>query len=292
MLDQDARPEVAPSPASTPPDRRARGRRSALFVVLAVLAAVAIAAASFAVGRASNDDNSGASAVTTRPQPAGSASPKGQAKTSGTVPTLAFGESVESQPDKPLDNATRTALAADLVAARTAALKYPTVASARAAGFMQAGKFAPGAGAHFIDFKHTDNINPDGSVDPSNPGSYIYDGTSPTSRLVGLMYLSLANGDAPAGFPGPNDHWHLHQNLCIIYGPSGISVPFAPDRDVTPAQCDTVHGHFMRKTVWMVHAWVVQGWESPKGVFAHSNPDLTCNDGTMHTDKVGFCQGT
>src|SRR5205809_72902 len=142
MLDQDARPEVAPAPASTPPDRTTRGRRGTLFVVLAVLAAVAIAAAGFAVGRASNDDNGG-----------------------------------------------------------------------------------PGAGAHFINYSGV-NVNPDGSVNPSNPASYIYDGISPTSRLVGLMYTSLANGDAPAGFPGPNDHWHLHQNLCIKYGAAGITVPF------------------------------------------------------------------
>ena len=68
-------------------------------------------------------------------------------------------------------------------------------------------------------------------------------------------------------------------------------MPFAPDRDVTRAQCDTVHGEFMKKTVWMVHAWVVPGWESPKGVFSHSDPDLTCADGTMKTDAVGFCKG-
>src|SRR5436309_6694699 len=109
MLDQDARPEVAPSPASTPPDRTTRGRRSTLFVVLAVLAAVAIAAAGFAVGRASNDDNGGASAGTTRPPPAGGSSPEGEAETSDTVPTLAFGGAVGAQPGQPPDNATRTA---------------------------------------------------------------------------------------------------------------------------------------------------------------------------------------
>ena len=289
MLDQDARTEVAPEPAG--PEGPKRGRRSTLFVVVVVIATVAIAAAGFAIGRASSDDNGGSAAVTTRPQPAGSPSPKGAAKTADTVPTLAFGEAVEKRPDRPLDNATRAALAADLVAARTAALKYPTVASARAARMIQAGNFAPGAGAHFINYSGV-NLNSDGSVNPSNPASYIYDGISPTSRLVGVMYTSLASGDAPPGFPGPNDHWHLHQNLCIKYGAAGISVPFAPDRDVTRAQCDTVHGQFMRKTVWMVHAWVVPGWESPDGVFSHANPDLRCADGTMHTNAVGFCKGT
>ena len=107
------------------------------------------------------------------------------------------------------------------------------------------------------------------------------------------MFISIAGGDAPAGFAGPNDHWHRHTNLCIKYGAAGkISVPFAPDRDVTRAQCDKVRGQFMPRTVWMVHAWVVPGWESPKGVFSHADPNLRCADGTVHADAVGFCKGT
>jgi hypothetical protein len=271
MLDQDARPEVGALPEPTLPSRPTRGRRGALYAVLAVLAAVALAAAGFAVGRASDDGGSSA-AVTTRPAPADKPAPQ-KAVTKDTVPTLAFGEAIENQPDKPLDNATRDALAADLVAARTAAEKYPTVADARGAGMIQAGNFAPGAGAHFINYSGV-NINPDGSVNPNNPASYIYDGISPTSRVVGVMYTSLSSGDAPPGFPGPNDHWHLHQNLCVKYGAAGITVPFAPDRDVTKAQCDSVQGQFMRRTVWMVHAWVVPGWESAWGTFSGEHPEL------------------
>jgi len=36
------------------------------------------------------------------------------------------------------------------------------------------------------------------------------------------MYYAI--GDAPEGFAGPNDHWHLHQNLCVKYGAT-IEVP-------------------------------------------------------------------
>ena len=43
------------------------------------------------------------------------------------------------------------------------------------------------------------------------------------------------------------------------------------DQNVTPQECADVHGTFMKKTVWMVHAWVVPGWESPQGVFSHDN---------------------
>src|SRR5689334_20496113 len=123
MLDQEARPEAGALPEPTPDSRSSRGRRGALFAVLAGLAAVVLAAAGFAVGRAT-DDGGSSTAVTTRPAPADKSKPAAS-KTSDTVPTLAFGEAVESQPDKPLDNATRDKLAADLVAARTAAMKYP-----------------------------------------------------------------------------------------------------------------------------------------------------------------------
>src|SRR2546421_211955 len=54
----------------------------------------------------------------------------------------------------------------------------------------------------------------------------------------------------------------------------------------------SAHGFFMPVTGWMVHAWVVPGWESPRGVFSHENPDLPCADGTFHTDKIGRCQGS
>jgi hypothetical protein len=284
MLDQDARTETSALPEPTVAPRASRTKRAVLAAIIAVIAAVALASAGFAVGRAS-DGGGSSGAVTTRPA---SAPEKSAPVTKNTVPTLAFGEALEAQPDKPLDNATRAALAADLVAARAQALRYPTVASARAAGFIQAGLFAPGAGAHFLG---PGALRPDGSIDPTRPSAYIYDGISLNSRIVGLMYSSLDNA-APKGFPGPNDHWHLHRNVCFKVVDGKISTPFAPDRDIPKAQCDAAHGTFLKKTTWMVHAWVVPGWESPAGVFSHANPDLRCADGTMNTDKVGYCQGT
>lgn len=187
-------------------------------------------------------------------------------------------------PDQPLDSATRAQLAMQLVAARAAALRYPTVADAVAAGFIPAGKFSPETGAHYI------NISAYGTFDPSNPPSLIYDGNSPTSQVIGVMYLGGAV-NPPAGFAGPNDHWHRHTNTCVIFGGPKIVVPFAADSDVTAGQCAAVHGTFMPRTTWMVHVWVVPGWESPLGVFSHNNPDVKCADGTEHTDAVGFCKG-
>src|SRR5579871_76952 len=95
-------------------------------------------------------------------------------------------------PDSPLDSATRQKLAQQLVLARETAMKYPTVADALKAGMYLAGGFAPGSGAHYMWWAGiSKGIMPDGEVNPAYPASFIYDGTSPTSRIVGLMYISL-----------------------------------------------------------------------------------------------------
>jgi len=188
----------------------------------------------------------------------------------------------ETVPDKPLDRATHALLAAQLVAARTVAMKYPTVADATAAGYhLVGGGFGPGSGAHYIGGYFS-------GFDPSHPLALIYDGISPTSPVVGLMYYAMSVLP-PEGFAGPNDHWHRHSGVCLG---NGSDVLFPPDSDVTALQCANVHGSYMRITGWMVHAWVVPGWESPRGVFSHENPDLPCADGTFHTDKIGRCQGS
>ncbi|HET9728403.1 MAG TPA: hypothetical protein VFR41_03230 [Acidimicrobiia bacterium] len=192
---------------------------------------------------------------------------------------------------KPLNAATQAELGAQLVAARAAAMRYPTVADAERAGMLLAGKFSPLTGAHFINIAGAVG----GAFDPSQPGSYIYDGISPSSRVIGLMYLSSglnASAKPPAGFAGPNDLWHRHSNTCVVYANGKINVPFPADSNVTQAMCDAKHGVFMVRTTWMVHAWVVPGWESPSGVFSHDNAHVLCADGTTKTDASGFCLGT
>jgi len=189
----------------------------------------------------------------------------------------------ESVPDKPLDRETHALLAQQLVAARAVAMTYPTVADATAAGYhLVGGGFGPGSGAHYIG----GGFSP--TFDPVHPLALIYDGIRPTSQVVGLMYYSMG-WSQPSGFAGPNDHWHRHSGVCMG---AGGDVLFAPDSNVTEQQCTNAHGFYMRRTGYMVHAWVVPGWESPKGVFSHENPDLPCADGTFHTDSVGRCQGS
>ena len=192
----------------------------------------------------------------------------------------------EQQPDQLLDPQTRAILAQQLSAARTTALQYPTVADAERGGYhLVGGGYGPGAGAHYIGGGFGGAF---GGFDPARPPTLIYNGTSPTSQIVGLMYLGMgANGAAPEGFAGPNDHWHRHSGVCL----KGAVTIFPVDADVTQAQCTAKGGNYMKTTIWMVHAWVVPGWDSPAGVFSHENPDLPCADGTFNTDAIGRCTG-
>jgi len=191
----------------------------------------------------------------------------------------------ELEPDQLLDSQTRAQLASQLTAARAVALQFPTVADAEAAGYhLVGGAYGPGSGAHYVKF----GSGLFGGFDAANPPTLIYDGTSPGAQVVGLMYLGMgANATAPDGFAGPNDHWHRHSGVCQKAG----KVIFPVDADVTEAQCSAKGGNYMATTTWMVHAWVVPGWESPQGVFSHENPNLPCADGTFHTDKIGGCTG-
>jgi hypothetical protein len=190
----------------------------------------------------------------------------------------------EEEPDELLDAATRTALAEQLTAARAVALRYPTVADAQAGGYrLTGGGYTPGAGAHYLGFR-----GGFGNFDPALPPTLIYDGTSPSAHVVGLMYLGIGpGGAAPEGFAGPNDHWHRHSGVCT----KGVNVIFPVDADVTEKQCSAKGGRYMATTIWMVHAWVVPGWESSLGVFSHENPNLPCGDATFDTDDIGFCAG-
>ena len=109
----------------------------------------------------------------------------------------------------------RHVLAQQLVDAREVAMRYPTVADAEAAGYRRAGPFSPGAGAHYVKMDGT-GTNSDGAIDFEHPLAYLYDGTSETSEVVGVMYYSLAK-DAPQGFAGPNDVWHQHSGACLVH---------------------------------------------------------------------------
>lgn len=199
-------------------------------------------------------------------------------------------EKAENAKWVPLDPNDQAILSQQLSEAEQAAMEFPTVASAKAAGMILAGGMAPGVGAHYQEINGNlfKGINPDGSINAAFPASWIYASTANNAPVVGIMYEAFGSSP-PSGFIGPNDHWHRHANVCVQFTGGKIAVPFAADQDVTPQECADVHGQFMQKTVWMVHAWVVPGWESPQGVFSHDNLHVYCPGNTDLVNAIGFC---
>ena len=116
----------------------------------------------------------------------------------------------------------------------------------------------------------------------------IFDGVEPDAPLAGFMYLAYGTQGEPAGFAGPNDHWHYHDHVCIVYRPRRDRHalrrrPRGRDRgDVQQRRA----GCGSRPHPYMVHVWNVPGYESPDGMFTELNPRITCPDGTY--DRIAI----
>lgn len=183
----------------------------------------------------------------------------------------------------PMTQADRKELGRQLDLARATALRFPTLADAQRGGMLRFGPFIPGLGTHMLlpgngGFAAGDGPMTDEQI--THPIAWIYDGTKPTSPVVGLFYR--AGVADPAGFVGPNDVWHQHSNICVVIGANGVDAPLGADRDATKAQCDALNGRLITETGPLLHTWVVPGYEDSEGVFAHLNPAVTCDDGTYH----------
>ena len=177
----------------------------------------------------------------------------------------------------------RATLSRQIAATIETAKRFPTVATALAAGYKRTGPYMPGIGAHYIHLTGQ-GLNADGVMDDSDiadPLAIVYAGTDPTSPIAGFMYYSMSP-KAPAGFAGGNDVWHYHAALCLKYTADGIDVPYGLDNSATKKECESVGGTLMKQTQWMAHVWSVPGWESRQGLFGEVNPALMCPDGSYY----------
>jgi hypothetical protein len=201
-----------------------------------------------------------------------------------------------------LDAATQAKVDHFMDLSREVAAKYPTLKSAHAAGGRNAGAYGPGLGLHVTMPWAAQGLNFDGVIDDEDalhPLIMLYDGTEDDAKVAGFMYYSMAE-KKPEGFPGANDFWHYHTNVCTKMGPDGTEAPLGADREVTKEQCDSVGGALMPKTQWMTHVWSVPGYENAEegGLFAEVNPKLKCSDGTYYimdakdwpTHPKNFCK--
>jgi hypothetical protein len=177
----------------------------------------------------------------------------------------------------PLTEAEQVQLEAQQTQARAVALKYPNVAAAEAAGYRESTVYVPCIGAHYT------NTGLAGRFDPSAPSELLFDGTTPDAKIVGLSYLVFHLNGPPEGFAGPNDRWHQHNlngGLCL----KGGQVVGA--ESTSAAECKARGGAKVPlDDIWMVHDWIVPGWECSWGVFAGECPELGGRTGGTAFDE-------
>lgn len=175
-----------------------------------------------------------------------------------------------------------SALGKELDRAQAVAARYPTVASAEAAGYHKVTNYLPGIAAHYMNYK----LLRDG-FDIEHPEMLLYDGTRPDSHMVGLSYYVLKSGttEPSQGFIGGNSHYHQHIGLCVVNG------VVQAGSNTTKAQCSSLGGSKDNgANGWMLHAWVVPGCESDWGVFSGANPKLKVQvPGSTGTNAKAGC---
>jgi len=168
-------------------------------------------------------------------------------------------------PFTPLNPDERATYLAQTAAANATVAANPTVADAEAHGYRRVTPYVPCIAAHYLKGGALGN-----PFDPAEPEILLYDGTEPTSKIVGLSYLQFADEEvAPEGFAGANDPWHVHSQLCI--GGGGV----LGDESTTKEQCEERGGKVIPlDNLWMNHMWNAPGWDSRWGLFSSEHPDL------------------
>lgn len=145
-------------------------------------------------------------------------------------------------------------------AAQASILDYDTLEKISALGFVQASSAVAGIATHWTHWSQIAK-----PFDPAKPSMVLFDETRTPPVLVGYSYALQAR-DYPDGFAGPNDTWHQHTGICVNNG------WVVREMSKGPTFCD---GTFIAGgDFWMLHAWIVPGWENRDGKFAPFNPKL------------------
>jgi len=149
--------------------------------------------------------------------------------------------------------------------ARKAALKFPTMADALAAGWIMVGEYVTGTGQMLMD---PNSNSRDQVFDPAVPQGLLYASSIDTAPIVGLQYNAwTSDGSTPVGFIGQDMLWHMHTGTCEV----NDSFAVVYDESVTGKACSKINGKLTNTVSWMVRAWIVPGWESSQGPLSHEN---------------------
>lgn len=86
-------------------------------------------------------------------------------------------------------------------------------------------------------------------------------------EVVGAAFLLMMTPEHPEAFAGPIDNWHIHYSAC-----SGAASDAIQGDE---ASCVEAGGVFFERTpVWMMHAYVADGFDNQQGVFSMYNPTI------------------
>ena len=159
----------------------------------------------------------------------------------------------------------RAALDIELSAARAALPDLDTVEKAAARGYVLATSPSPGIGTHWVRWSQI--LEP---FAPDNPSMLLFDHSKSPPVLVGYSY-AVQSAEEPTGFSGKSDEWHRHAGLCVA-----LTGWVIRERSTGPDAC--AGSYIAGGDFWMLHAWVVPGWENRDGMFAPANPKLCPKD--------------
>ena len=149
----------------------------------------------------------------------------------------------------------------ELTVAQSVIGELDTIEKAAARGYVLATSTSPGIGTHWVRWSQI--LEP---FAPNNPSMLLFDHSKSPPVLVGYSY-ALQSPEVPTGFAGDSDMWHRHAGLCVA-----LSGWVIRERSAGPADCDG--SYIAGGDFWMLHAWIVPGWENRDGVFAPANSKL------------------
>ena len=153
------------------------------------------------------------------------------------------------------------ALESEIETARSMITDLDTIEKVAARGYVLATSPSPGIGTHWVRWSQI--LEP---FAPDNPSMVLFDHSKSPPVLVGYSY-AVQSATEPKGFTGGADTWHRHAGLCVA-----LTGWVIRERSAGPDECD---GSFIAGgDFWMLHAWIVPGWENRDGTFAPANRKL------------------
>ena len=162
----------------------------------------------------------------------------------------------------PLDPPEQALLDEQWAEALAAVPGLDSVAEAESAGYLRAAAQGAGVGVHYVKWELIDQ-----PFDPAAPSMLLFDEREGPHQgdLVGYSYW-LRSDTEPDGFAGPNDHWHQHEGICVVNG--------FVDREGAAGPDTCAGDYFGGADLWMLHTWLIPGWENRWGPFTTLNPSL------------------